>query len=401
MNRRTDPIPFHRPSIGRAERRAVDRVLRSRWLTTGRETLRFEEEFAEFIRCPNALAVNSATAGLHLALEALGVGEGDQVITTPYTFTATAEAIRHLGAHPRFVDINPDDFQIDPSGVEALLEKEKTACLLPVHLGGAPCAATHLKSLAERRHIPLIEDAAHAFPLRIEEGETSEESRKAAPFAGTVGDAGVFSFYATKPLTTGEGGMVVTNSKKTAERIQIMRLHGIDRDAWFRYEGNEADWEYYVVEAGYKYNMPDTASAMGRVQLKRAWELAQQRKRIAKIYLSRLGEYSFFEMPPAPSSHAWHLFLLRIRPEQLTITRDEYIRALSEAGIGTSVHYIPLHLMPYYRDRYGLKPGDFPNALDSFSRTISLPLYPELTDRQIDRIIETVIHIGKSHFRLS
>jgi dTDP-4-amino-4,6-dideoxygalactose transaminase len=391
MNRNTDFIPFARPDIGREEEEAVLRVLRSGWITTAAEAKSFEEEFARCVGSPHALAVNSATAGLHLALEALGVGPGDKVITSPYTFTATAEVIRYLGADPLFVDIAPGTFHIDPEGVEEALarEGEKVRAILPVHIGGEVRGMQRLAELTARRGIALVEDAAHAFPSRTPQG-----------FAGTIGDIGVYSFYATKTITTGEGGMVVTKHRKAAERMSMMRLHGIDREVWNRYTEKGASWRYAVMEAGFKYNMTDIAAALGRVQLRRAEEFLGKRKKIAESYRRAFAQRDYLIAPGDSEGHAWHLFLLRIDEKKLSISRDTFIDKLQEAGIGTSVHFIPLHIHPYYEKRYGFRAADFPVAYATYLQVISLPIYPAMTEENVRRVIEAVITTGDTGRRI-
>ncbi len=386
MSPSTEFIPFARPTLGTEEEQAAVEVIRSGWLTTGPQAARFEEEFAAYVGARHALAVNSATAGLHLALEALGVRQGDVVATTPYTFTATAEVIRYLGADPLFVDIDPRTYNIDPDQLLRAASGKRVAAVIPVHVGGLPCALDELRSAAPG--VPVVEDAAHAFPVTVN-----------GRYAGAIGELGVYSFYANKTITTGEGGMVVTASDDLAGRVRIMRNHGIDREAWARYTSRAPGWRYAVVEAGYKYNLTDIAAAIGRVQLRRAREFLAARRRVALAYLERLAGLEFLELPVAPQEHAWHLFLLRLRPERLSISRDEFIDRLAALGIGTSVHYIPLHVMPYYHQRYGLSPSDFPVALDSYERTISLPIYPALTDAQVGRVVEAVRQIGYSAAR--
>ncbi len=386
MNRNTEAIPFARPSLGSEEEEAVLAVLRSGWLTTAGEARAFEEEFAAAIGSPRALAVNSATAGLHLALESLGVGPGDRVLTTPYTFTATAETARYLGAEPVFADIAPDTLNLDPAEVERALARDPgIKAMVPVHLGGLPCDMHSLCDLAHRYDVSIVEDAAHAFPARLE-----------GRHLGLWGDVGVFSFYATKTITTGEGGMVVTESEELAERISVMRLHGIDREVWNRYRSVGASWRYSVVEAGYKYNLPDLAAAIGREQLKKADRFLRRRREIAARYIEAFEPYDFLVAPAQGPEHAWHLFIMRLAPGWSSNERDSFLERLGEAGIGTSVHYIPLHLMPYYRRRYALSPEDFPRALDAYNRAFSLPLYPDLSNEQVERIIEEVVAAGKA-----
>lgn len=387
-----EQIPFARPSIEEGEKSAVLRVLESGWLTTGVEALAFEREFASFVGTRHARAVNSATAGLHLALEAAGIGPGDIVYTTPYTFTATAEVVRYVGAEIEFVDIEATNGLLDPDLLKAAVmrTKEKTpdqrpAAVIPVHLGGVPCDMERLRKICKENGLFLLEDAAHSFP-----------SRTPAGYAGTLGDAGVFSFYATKPITTGEGGMVCTDSDTLAERISIMRLHGIDREAWERYSTPGASWYYEVVAAGFKYNMPDLAAALGRAQLSRAEEMLDRRREIARHYIEELKGCGFCSVPKDAEGHAWHLFSLEFDLETLHATREKIVDVYSRHGIGTSVHYIPLHLMPYYAGRYGLQPQDFPISLARYRRTVSIPLYPTLTDRQIERIVSITRSIPDS-----
>ncbi len=330
------------------------------------------------------MAVNSATAGLHLAVEASGVGPGDSILTSPYTFTATAEVARYLGAEVVFADVGEDDYLIDPVAVErALKAREGVKAILPVHVGGAVCDMAALKALAEKNGAALIEDAAHSFPSRVPMG-----------MAGAIGDAGVYSFYTTKTITTGEGGMIVTNDSSMASRMRTMRLHGIDRLAWDRYTSKTAAWRYAVVDAGYKYNMTDVAAAMGRAQLKRADDLLGMRKKIAARYDEAFADREYLKLPPRSEGHAWHLYALSVVPGRLSIGRDGFIDKLQERGIGVSVHYIPLHLMPFWASRYGLKPGDFPRALARFESEISLPIWPGMTDSMIERVIGAVLAIG-------
>jgi dTDP-4-amino-4,6-dideoxygalactose transaminase len=384
-------VPFFRPSIGPEEETAVISVLRSGWLTTGEVTERFESEFAAVAGVRHALAVNSATAGLHLALESLGVGPEDAVITTPYTFAATAEVIRYVGADPLFVDIETHSMNIDPQAVEHALkrcraEKRKVSAILPVHVAGLPCDMRALADISRRYQVPIVEDAAHAFPVRTESG-----------FVGAIGDAGVYSFYATKTITTGEGGMLVTDREDIAARARIMRLHGIDRDVWNRYTSRDASWRYDVVAPGFKYNLTDIAAAIGRAQLAKAEDFLTCRRRIAGRYLEALAGLDFLQLPAPASSHAWHLFIVHVVPGKLSIDRDAFAEELMRRGIGISVHFIPLHLMSYYRSRYDLRPENFPRALESFRTCISLPLWPSLSDQDVERVISAVKETGFAH----
>ncbi|MDR3162022.1 MAG: DegT/DnrJ/EryC1/StrS aminotransferase family protein [Spirochaetaceae bacterium] len=415
----TEAIPFARPSIGKEEEEAVLRVLRSGWLTTGAEALAFEEEFAAFLEGPplpspapgkpplpplRALAVNSATSGLHLALEALGVGPGDLVLVPSYTFTSTAEVARYLGAEAVFVDLRPGTFHLDPGALERILARlskglppypQRGGCgprgrpraLIPVHYGGLPCDMGALRDICRRYDLGIVEDAAHSFPSLIPGADLGDAAGPAA-YAGTLGDAGVFSFYATKPIATGEGGMVVTRNQALADRIAVMRSHGIDRTVWNRYTDRGASWYYEVIEAGFKDNFPDLLAALGRVQLKRAPVLLERRCAIARRYDEAFGEERRFLIPPTGGGDARHLYPLRLREGGLK--RDEFIRELQKRGIGVSVHFIPLHLMPYYKKRYALEPEDLPESLRAFEQVISLPIWPDMGEDRVERVIQAV-----------
>ncbi len=386
------PVPFSRPCLGREEEEAVLAVMRSGWLTTGAVAAKFEEEFAHAVGARHALALNSATAGLHLALEALGVGPGSVVLTTPYTFASSAEVVRYLGADPVFVDIEEESLNIDAARLGEELERSvkagrRVSAILPVHVAGRPCDMEAIGHLSRRHGVPVVEDAAHAFPVL--QGDR---------WVGTQGDAGVFSFYATKTITTGEGGMVVTDRDEVAERIRIMRLHGIDREVWNRYTEPGASWRYDVVAPGYKYNLTDIAAAIGRVQLGRAQEFLQRRREIVARYMTALSGLDFLRLPVLVEAHAWHLFIVRVQKDRLSIDRDGFIAELQKRGIGVSVHFIPLHTMTYYRERYRLKPEDFPVSMRCFQSSISLPLSASLTDDDVERVIRAVSEIG-SEFR--
>ncbi|UCF96023.1 MAG: DegT/DnrJ/EryC1/StrS family aminotransferase [Spirochaetaceae bacterium] len=388
MSRPTDFIPFYRPSIDREEEEAVLSVLRSGWLTTGEVTLQFEREFAARAGVDYALAVSSATAGLHLCLEAAGVGEHGKVATTPYTFAATAEVIRYLGADPLFVDIEEDSYNLSPESLEeALRNNPEVAAVIPVHVGGLPCRMDAILRMAAEHDAMVIEDAAHCLP---------REGQVEAP--GSQGALGVYSFYATKPITTGEGGMVVTRDGELARRMSMMRLHGIDRDVWNRYTSRDASWYYEVREPGFKYNLTDLASSLGRVQLRKSERFLQARQRIARMYLEGLAGLDYLRLPQNDPSHSWHLFQIRLVLPRLKLDRDRFVRALMERGIGVSVHFIPLHIMPYYRQTYGLKERDFPVAMQCYRETISLPIYPDLEDEQVQRVIAGIRELGDCHF---
>ena len=373
-------IPFALPCLDEAEINEVVDTLRSGWLTTGPKAKRFEEEFAQFIGIPYALAVNSCTAGLHLALEAVGIQPGDQVITTPYTFTATAEVIRYLGAKPLFVDIDPNTFNIDCQQISHLLEQVSgIKAILPVHFGGQACDMSAILALANRYSLKVVEDAAHALP-------TYYQGR----IIGSLGDITVYSFYVTKTLATGEGGMVVTANSDYAERIRVMRLHGINREVFDR---NEA-WFYEVVAPGFKYNLTDIAAALGIHQLHKAHAFLQRRTVIAARYTAGLAGLPLQTPYVHPdSTHAWHLYVIQLKLEDLTIDRNTFIEKMTTAGIGTSVHFIPLHLQKYWQESYHFRPTDFPVAVKVYQRAVSLPIYPCMSDPDVDRVIMTVRRI--------
>jgi dTDP-4-amino-4,6-dideoxygalactose transaminase len=376
-----DFLPFALPEIGEEEIAEVIETLRSGWLTTGPRAARFERDFAEFLGGGvQALAVNSATAGLHLALEAAGVGAGDEVITTTYTFTATAEVIRYLGAHPVLVDVDPLTLNLDPAQLERAITP-RTKAILPVHFGGLACAMDEILALAQQHNLRVIEDAAHALPTRYR-----------GQLIGTLAsDATVYSFYATKTITTGEGGMIVTRSAELAQRCRTMRLHGISRDVFDRYSSTKPAWHYEVVAPGFKYNLPDLAAAVGLQQLKKAWRFQAQRQQMAERYHAALGSLPI-QLPAlaAPGDvHAWHLYVIRLLDEA-PLSRDEFIRKMAARGIGCSVHFIPLHLHPYWRDTYQLNPAMFPAAQAAYERAVSLPLYTRMSEADQQRVIETV-----------
>ena len=377
-------IPFHVPDIGDEEIAEVVDSLTSGWLTTGPKTRRFEADFANFIGGDvEALAVNSATSGLHLALEAIGIGPGDEVITSPFTFTATAEVIRYLGAHPVFVDVKEDTLNLDPAGIEAAITP-RTKAIMPVHFAGLPCDMKAILAIARRHGLRVVEDAAHALPA-LSDGQI---------IGSLDSDATVFSFYATKTLATGEGGMVVTRDPQVAERCRIMRLHGIDRDAFDRYTSRNASWSYRVVAPGFKYNMTDIASSIGIHQLRKVERFQRQREQLAFRYDAGLSELEVRRPahPPKGDTHAWHLYTIRLN-DSGPVSRDEFIREMTAAGIGTSVHFIPLHLHPYWRDTYNLTPEQFPVSTRAFHGIVSLPLYSRMSDNDQNRIISTITKI--------
>lgn len=375
-------LPFALPDIGEEEIAEVVDALRSGWVTTGPKTKRFEEEFAAFLAEPGlfCMAVNSATAGLHLALEALGIGPGDEVITTTHTFTATAEVVRYLGADVVLVDIDPKTFCIDPAAVEAAITP-RTKAIIPVHYAGLAADMPALIALADEYGLKIVDDAAHALPSTCE-----------GKLVGTLQtDATVFSFYANKTITTGEGGMVVTRDPALAQRIKVMRLHGMSRDAFDRFTAKVPSWYYEIVAPGFKYNLTDIASALGIHQLRRLRAFQAQREQLAKAFDEGLSGLPIITPPKAPigQTHAWHLYVVQLS-EATAVTRDAFIESLFAAGIGCSVHYIPLHLQPYWRDRYALTPEQFPQSQRVYERMVSLPLYTRMGVAEVDRVVAAV-----------
>ncbi|WP_322657798.1 DegT/DnrJ/EryC1/StrS family aminotransferase [Dendronalium sp. ChiSLP03b] len=374
-------LPFALPDIGEEEIAEVVDSLRSNWLTTGAKTKRFEQDFAEFIgHRVEAIAVNSATSGLHLALEALGISHGDEVITTTHTFTATAEVIRYLGANPVFVDIDPVTLNIDPLKIAAAITP-LTKAIIPVHFGGLACNMEPILAIARKYGLKVIEDAAHAIPTTYQ-----------GKLIGSLdSDATVYSFYATKTIATGEGGMLVTRNPEVARRCRVMRLHGISRDVFDRYSSTKPSWYYEVVAPGFKYNMTDLAASLGIHQLKKAWLFQEQRVAIAKRYDTELADLPL-HLPAKPANgdtHSWHLYVIRL-DESAKVSRNTFIEQLAAKGIGCSVHYIPLHLHPYWRDTYNLRSEKFPCASHAYERIVSLPIYTKMSEVDQTRVIEVV-----------
>ena len=383
-------VPFFKPSFSEEEEQAVLNVMKSGWLTTGKETLAFEKEFAQKIEVPYALAVNSNTSGMILAMEACGVKEGKAVITTPYTFVSTATCARHLGGDVYFADIEKDTYSIDPESIERILkspEGKNVVAIVPVHIAGNVCNMKAIMELAKKYNVKVIEDCAHSFPSRTSMG-----------YAGAIGDIGVFSFYVTKTITTGEGGMVTTKDEKLAKRMTTMRMHGMDRTTWDRYTSPRASWEYDIIDAGFKFNLPDILSAIGRVQLKKADEFDTKRKAHVRKYNEAFGKSDFIKLPPDNEGNAWHLYLIRLDLTKLDCDRNTFASELQKAGIGISMHFIPCYHFTYYKDIYPfLKPEMFPNAEAHYLETISLPLWPDMSDDMVNLVIDTVNKIGKAH----
>ena len=378
----TGRIPFHRPSLGDGERSAILEVLDSGWLTTGERTLAFEAAVAAATGSAHAVAVNSATAALHLALEAIGVGPDDEVIVPTYTFAACGEVVRYLGARPRLADVDRGTLNITADTIAAQL-RPTTKAVIVVHFGGLMADMAPILELCAARGVAVLEDAAHAIP-----------ASRGGRAAGTWGTAGALSFYATKTVTTGEGGMLLTADERIADRARMMRLHGISRDAWKRYSSS-GHWYYEIEEAGFKYNLTDLAAAIGLVQLARAEEMRLARERVATAYSERLAVGRLAELlelpmgPAADTVHAWHLYPIRINPAA-GVDRATIIDQLGGSGIGTSVHFIPLHLHPYYRRTYGYERDDLPIAAGEYEKEISLPIYPDLSTTDIDRVCDAL-----------
>lgn len=378
---KTEFLPFALPEIGAEEIEEVAHTLRSGWITTGPKCKQFESDFCAWLGGGvESVAVNSATAGLHLALDAIGIRPGDEVITTTYTFTATAEVIRYMGADPVFVDVSPDSLCIDPRLVEAAITR-KTRAIIPVHLGGRAADMGSLLSIAQRHDLRVVEDAAHALP-----------ATSGGRLIGTLeSDATVFSFYANKTITTGEGGMLVTRNPRIAERARIMRLHGISHDAFDRFVSKTPSWRYQIVAPGFKYNLTDIGASLGIHQLKKAHRFHRRRQQVAAQYDAALAGLPV-HLPPKPAPgdvHSWHLYLIQLS-DAAAVSRDEFVERMFAQGIGMSVHYIPLHLHPYWRNTYNLTPAMFPVSQHVHERAASLPIYTRMSDADIERVVEAV-----------
>jgi dTDP-4-amino-4,6-dideoxygalactose transaminase len=371
-------IAFHVPSVGEEEIEAVARVLRSGWLTTGPETIAFEKEFAPYVGARHAIACASGTAALHLALRALGISAGDEVITSPYTFVASTEVILYLGATPVFVDVDPRTLNIDPAAVAAAVTP-RTRAILPIHIAGYPCDMDPIMEVAAKHGLGVVEDAAHALPAEYR-----------GKRIGSIGTTTAFSFYATKNLTTGEGGMVTTDDDELAARMKVLRLHGISGDAWKRYTA-EGTWYYEVTALGYKYNLTDISAAIGRVQLAKLDALQADRRRLDLRYRQALADTPLILPPAEDDEHrsAMHIFIVRVDPTQTSRTRTDVIASLREQHIGTSVHFIPVHLHPYY-EAQGYRRGMFPNAEQGFDQAVTIPFYPAMSDATADRVLAAV-----------
>jgi len=386
----TMQVPYHRPSIGPEEIEEVINTLKSGWLTTGPRTSQFEQDFRQYVGAPFAQAVNSCTAGLHLALAALGIGPGDEVITTPITFCSTVNVILHVGATPVLADIGSDG-NIDPASIRKRIT-ERTRAIIPVHLNGLPCEMDEIWDLAHEYHLFVIEDSAHAAGSQYRGALIGGGN----PTTGSRSNASVFSFYATKNLTTGEGGMIVTHDQDTAAAVRNLCLHGISKQAWNRYS-DQGDWYYEVLRPGFKYNLTDIMSAIGIRQLRKLNDFIEIRTRIAHYYNQVFGEQEEFETPPDKGycRHAWHLYALRLNLDQLDISRAEFIVRLRQAGIGTSVHFIPIPLHPFFAPFAARPENQCPAAMKLYPRLISLPLYPGMTEAHVQYVAKVTTEIAR------
>jgi dTDP-4-amino-4,6-dideoxygalactose transaminase len=387
-------LSFSPPWIGEEEIAEVVDTLRSDWITTGPKVRRFEEEFAAFLGAPAALAVSSGTHAMLVALAALGIGPGDAVITTPMTFCSTVHVIEHVGARPILVDVEPDTLNLNPEEIAKALERSsfRVRAILPVHLYGHPCDMDPILEIARTHNLAVVEDAAHALPARYKGRTIGSQSLNVPPLERSNAFT-CFSFYATKNLTTAEGGML-TGPPDLVEEARLWSLHGMSRDAWKRYSA-EGCWYYEVVRPGFKCNMTDIQAAMGLHQLRKLPQFQARRRAIAHRYNQAFSQVPEVQIPAARPEveHAWHLYVLRLNLECLTISRNRFIDELKARNIGTSVHFIPVHLHPYYREKYGYRPENFPIAYREYQRIISLPLYPRMSDQDVEDVIEAVCDV--------
>ena len=383
---RTDFLPTFRPNISDDEINEVVKTLKSDWITTGPKTKEFENELKKYIDCKHAIALNSCTAALHLSLVALGVKEGDEVITTPFTFVSTANVILHQKAKPIFVDIKKDNFNINPDLIEDKITS-KTKAIITVDYAGHPCDYDKIQTITKKNNIHIIEDAAHALGAKYN-GEN----------IGKINDTTCFSFYATKNITTGEGGMVTTENNELAEKIRILSLHGISKDAWKRYS-SEGSWFYEIIYPGYKYNFTDIQSSIGIHQIRRLKEFQKQKKKIVEIYNESFEKISGINPPVVRKNveHAWHLYPITIEESKIGINRNQFIEELKKLNIGTSVHFIPIHMHRYYKEKFGFKDNDFPIASDVYKKILSLPLFSKMTENDAYDVINAIKIIIKKH----
>ncbi|MDE3197826.1 MAG: DegT/DnrJ/EryC1/StrS aminotransferase family protein [Acidobacteriota bacterium] len=378
-------VPYHRPSIGEEEIQEVVDTLRSGWLTTGPRTARFEQGIRDYVGVPYAQAVSSCTAGLHLALTALELGPGDEVITTPMTFCATVNVILHVGATPVLADVGPDG-NIDPLQIMDRITP-RTRAVIPVHFAGLPCDMRRIWNIANRQNLCVIEDAAHAIGARY----LGEPIGGSDPLTGLRSEAVVFSFYATKNMTTGEGGMVTSHEEKLIDTVRTLCLHGIDKAAWNRYS-DKGNWYYEVTRPGFKYNLTDIQSAIGIHQLKKLDSFIDRRAHLAALYNELLADCEEVETPPdrGDSRHAWHLYVLRLRTKSLSISRNDFIQKLKDQGVGTSVHFIPVPLHPFFAQYAREERNACPKAIALYSRSLSLPLFPAMEESDVERVAQVV-----------
>jgi perosamine synthetase len=381
-------LPFHQALIEDDDIEAVVSVLKSGWLTTGNRTRQFEKAFAQYVGASNAVALSSCTAALHLALAVIGLKEGDEVILPTMTFSATSEVVLYFKARPVLVDCEANSFQADPAAIERAITS-RTRAIIVVHYAGCPAPIDVILGIARRYNLKVIEDAAHALPARYK-----------GKMVGTLSDITCFSFYATKTLTTGEGGMATTENLEYAERIRMLSLHGISKGAYKRYTP-QGSWRYEILDVGYKYNMTDIQAGLGLAQLAKCDAMREKREELARYYTAHLSSTDAYATPVVPPDvqHAWHLYVLQINPRALSISRDRVIEELKERGVGTSVHFIPLHTHPYYRQSLGYRIGQLPHAEHHFERAISLPLFPGMTLHDSGHVIEALLEVAREYRR--
>ena len=407
---RSSFLPFALPDTDENEIEEIAEAIKAGWVTTGPKVHQFEADFAAYIGAKHAIALNSGTAALHLSLEAVGIQDGDEVILPTLTFAATAEVVRYFDAKPVLVDAHPGTLNMDADQVEAAITP-RTKAIIPVHLGGLPVDMDAVHAIAQKHGLYVVEDAAHALPTKYkgrmiganwkteDGGGRTEDGNPKSEIRNPKSSLVCFSFYATKSLTTGEGGMITTDNDQWAERCRIMGLHGISKDAWKRYTA-EGSWYYEIVAPGFKYNMTDVAAAMGLAQLRKVEKMWARRKEIAARYTAAFGQLAELQTPvdaPPGDQHAWHLYILRLNLDRLRIDRARFIEELKARKIGVSVHFIPLHLHPYYRQTYGYKPEDFPVAYREYLRMISLPIYSKMSDQDVEDVIGAVGDVVEKH----
>jgi perosamine synthetase len=393
-------VPFFRPSLQQAEIDEVVATLRSGWLTSGPHVSRFETEFAAAVGADTAIAVNSGTAALHLAVEAFDLKPGQQVLVPTMTFAATAEVVRYQEGVPVLVDCDPATLNMDLADAERRIKaasgkRRKVVGIMPVHVGGVMMDLNDVKRFASKHNLWIVEDAAHAFS-----SAWRRSTHNAWQHRSNGRSVSCYSFYANKTITTGEGGMAVTNNRRLARRMKLMSLHGLSQDAWNRYASN-GSWDYKIVAPGFKYNLTDIAGAIGVHQLSRADKMRREREHVAERYLSELADAQQIQLPRVEENqiHSWHLFAIRLNLQRLRINRDQFLEELKNAGVGCSVHWRPLHLHPYYQKTFGYRAKDFPVATAEWKRLISLPIFPGMVEREIKHVIRTVKNLCARHAR--